>query len=124
MRCVQCHNETGMAVPNVGFAPPSPHENTAGMSEDSRCRQCHVEVNSTDLFRANSFVGVPQDLRKGERQHALAPPTMPHSVHMRENCSACHSGPAVRAEIRCTHPERPRCTQCHLPMNSDVEFKR
>ncbi len=124
MRCVQCHNETGMSVPAVGYAPPSPHENTAGMSEDSRCRQCHVEVNTTAEFRANSFRGVPQTMRKGERQHTLAPPTMPHPIHMRENCLACHTGPAARAEIRCSHPERTRCVQCHLPVTTDTGFTR
>ena len=44
----------------------------------------------------------------------LAPPVMPHSAFMRENCLACHSGPAAREEIRTPHPERPRCGQCHV----------
>lgn len=124
MRCIECHNERGMEVSGVGFAPPSPHESTRGMSEDSRCRQCHVEVQTSALFRESAFRGLPQDLRKGARLYSGAPPTLPHPVAMRENCLACHSGPAAREEIRCSHPERTRCLQCHAPVSTEAEFGR
>jgi hypothetical protein len=42
---------------------------------------------------------------------------------MRENCAACHTGPAAREEIRTTHPERIRCRQCHVPVGSRTEFE-
>lgn len=62
MTCTECHNERGMEVADVGFAPPTiPHKTfmrencTACYSgaaareeirtphpERSRCRQCHV----------------------------------------------------------------------------------
>ena len=37
---------------------------------------------------------------------------------VRANCVACHSGPAAREEIRTTHPERVRCNQCHVPVET------
>ncbi len=122
--CISCHNRQGMSVPGIGFAPPPPHSNTAPPSAMSRCQQCHIAALSEDLFRENSFVGLRQDLRKGERQNSLAPPVIPHQVLLRENCAACHTGPAAREEIRCSHPERLRCAQCHLQQRSASEFMR
>lgn len=122
--CVECHNVRGMHVEGLGFAPPSPHEATAGLSSQSLCRQCHVPIRTDELFVANLFEGLRQDLRHGSRQHALAPPRMPHPVFMRENCTACHSGPAAREEIRTPHPERERCQQCHLPIVTSELFAR
>jgi len=37
VECTTCHDERGMDVPELGFAPPSPHERTAGLSAISRC---------------------------------------------------------------------------------------
>ncbi len=123
MSCVQCHNAQGMEVPDVGFAPPSPHELTAGMSATSRCTQCHVFPKTTDVFAENSFVGIRQDLRRGRRLNEMAPPVMPHKLLMRENCSACHAGPAAREAIRTSHPERARCSQCHVPQETTEVFR-
>lgn len=120
--CVSCHNREGVAVPDVGFAPPSPHEITAGLSAISRCRQCHVFQKTTEVFRANSFSGLRQDLRRGQRLYGDAPPVLPHPVFMRENCVACHSGPAAREEIRTSHPERVRCQQCHVERRATTVF--
>lgn len=117
-RCNSCHTEQGMHVPDVGFAVPMPHDATLGMSPKSRCVQCHVFRQETSVFRENSFAGLRQDLRKGTRLNPFAPPTIPHPLLMRESCLACHSGPAAREEIRCSHPERTRCTQCHVPAGS------
>lgn len=120
--CVSCHNSEGVAVPDVGFSPPSPHEETAGMSAISRCRQCHVFRQSDTLFVENTFVGLRQDLRTGRRLNLLAPPVIPHQVLMRENCAACHAGPAAREEILTSHPDRVRCRQCHLEQLTTGEF--
>jgi len=122
--CTTCHNETGMAVPNVGFAPPMPHVATKGMSAISNCRQCHVEQRADEPFRETNFVGLRQDLRRGKRLFEGAPPVLPHPIFMRENCLACHTGPAAREEIRCDHPERARCTQCHLERHTTETFSR
>ena len=122
--CTACHNERGMHVPDVGFAPPMPHKKTLGMGPNARCNQCHVFQVTDEVFCANSFEGIPQDLRKGERLNDVAPPVIPHPILMRENCQACHSGPAAREEIRCSHPERVRCTQCHVQSTGSSLFKR
>ncbi len=124
MACTHCHDKDGLSLPDVGFAPPMPHEPTKGMSAVSRCRQCHVFRKTSEVFRKNSFAGLRQDLRAGRRLHGYAPPVMPHPVFMRENCLACHTGPAAREEIRCSHPERSRCTQCHVPKTTVTTFAR
>jgi len=118
IECTACHNERGMDVPDLGFAPPMPHEFTDGMSAISRCEQCHVFHASDAVFVANSFNGLRQDLRRGDRLNPLAPPTRPHKTFMRENCSACHDGPAAREEIRTPHPDRIRCAQCHVAVTT------
>ncbi len=122
MTCISCHNEQGMEVAEVGFAPPSPHEFTEGMSATSRCRQCHAFRTTEAMLVANGFVGLRQDLRRGPRLNAWAPRTIPHKTFMRENCVACHSGAAAREEIRTPHTERPRCRQCHVPTQTRSEF--
>ncbi len=113
VECMSCHEE-GLELPGVGYAPVMPHGTTDGMSAISRCEQCHVFRTTDGVFAVNSFAGLPQDLRRGPRLNALAPPVIPHGVFMRENCAACHTGPAAREEIRTSHPERIRCRQCHL----------
>ena len=123
MTCTECHNIDGVEVPGVGFAPPQPHADTAGMSSVSRCVQCHVFKQSDAVFAASDFVGLRQDLRHGARLYPIAPPTIPHKTFMRENCLACHSGSAAREEIRTTHPERTRCRQCHVPAGSRAQFE-
>ncbi len=120
--CISCHNEEGVAVPGVGFSPPSPHVATAGLSAISRCEQCHVRVNAPTPWIANAFAGIRQDLRKGRRLHAEAPPVMPHPVFMRENCAACHTGSAAREAIRTTHPDRTNCRQCHVAQATTATF--
>jgi len=74
--CTACHDTAGMAVAGVGFAPPSPHAETMGLSAVARCRQCHVFSVTGDVYVANDFAGLPQDLRSGRRLHPLAPPTL------------------------------------------------
>lgn len=121
--CISCHNEEGMAVDGLGFSPPSPHLATVGMSAISHCQQCHVHTpDDLPPWRGTSFAGLRQDLRRGQRLHALAPPVVPHAVFMRENCQACHAGPAAREEIRTTHPERFHCQQCHLEQVTVADF--
>jgi len=120
--CVSCHTADGMAVEGVGFAPPAPHGETNGMRAAARCQQCHVFRRTEELWRASTFHGLEQDLRHGQRLGLGAPPVIPHPVFMRENCRACHTGPAAREEIRTSHPERVRCRQCHLQRQSDGVF--
>jgi cytochrome c-type protein NapB len=121
-RCSACHDGQGMPVSGLGFAPASPHDATRNAGATQRCRQCHVFVLADDEFVGSSFQGLRQDLRRGSRLAANAPPTIPHLVLMRENCTACHSGPAARAEIVTSHPERVRCRQCHVPVTTGGVF--
>ncbi len=122
--CVACHSAKGIQFGEMGFAPPMPHETSPGKGPGkfARCTQCHVFKETDEVFVENSFAGLQQDLRRGSRQNPLAPPVMPHPVFMRENCAACHTGPAAREEIRCTHPERGRCNQCHVAPVTQTEF--
>lgn len=122
MACIACHNREGMAVDGLGFAPPSPHEETPGLSALSHCQQCHVFASTAAPRVANRFAGLRQDLRRGRRLHPLAPPVIPHRVFMRENCQACHSGPAAREEIHTSHPERSHCQQCHVEQKTTGYF--
>ncbi|MFY9344715.1 MAG: hypothetical protein WAT39_19645 [Planctomycetota bacterium] len=122
--CLGCHGPAGLAVPGTGFAPPAPHADMTPPSAMSRCVQCHVSKQTDALFAANHFAGLRQDLRAGKRLHDLAPPVIPHQVLLRENCQACHTGPAAREEIRCPHPERERCVQCHVEQRTVAAFAR
>ena len=122
--CVSCHTTAGMSVPQFGFAPPSPHDPEQLQGGMARCRMCHVSAGQEPPFADNDFVGLRQDLRAGKRLNDLAPPVIPHQTLLRENCMACHTGPAAREEIRCPHPERERCVQCHLPQQTTGEFSR
>ena len=123
MDCSACHNARGLAVPDVGFAPASPHAGTAEAGATTRCRQCHVFRTTDDVFVKSEFVGLPQDLQPGARATPGAPPTIPHRTLMRENCLACHDGAGAREEIRTSHPERTRCRQCHVTVTARTEFE-
>lgn len=87
----------------------------------SNCTQCHVAqsvgfgsaTESETLFRDNSFVGAPAPTG-GERAYAKAPPVIPHSTWMRNNCLSCHGRTALPG-METTHPWRTNCVQCHAP---------
>lgn len=115
--CTACHTASGKEVPGQGFAPANPHLETDVAGRIANCTQCHVFAETSELFAENAFQGLRQDLRKGDRLYADAPPVIPHQTFMRENCSACHDGPAARPEIRCSHAERLNCVQCHVHRN-------
>jgi cytochrome c-type protein NapB len=121
--CSGCHNAQGLSVPDLGFAPASPHDETREAGATQRCRQCHVFSSTDGVFVASSFQGLAQDLRSGGRLYPGAPPTIPHRIFMRENCTACHAGPSARADIVTSHPQRSRCRQCHIPVLTRSEFK-
>lgn len=122
--CTSCHSQTGIQFGDMGFAPPMPHTTKSNAGMFARCEQCHVYAEEKALFVKSDFLPMRQDLRKGKRATSISPPTMPHQVFMRENCAACHTGPAAREEILCPHPERVRCAQCHVPVTESGEFTR
>lgn len=105
--CLQCHAQGGYVPQLNAYSPVVPHP------EFVSCLQCHVAVNTTEPFRASDW----QSTLKPTVQPPVllgSPPLIPHGLQMRENCLACHAGPAVAEEIRVSHPERVHCQQCHL----------
>lgn len=83
------------------------------------CTQCHAPPPPSpfvdiDSSVATTFVGLPAPTA-GQRAFPGAPPTIPHSQWMRENCNACHAGPNGWPGMETTHPWRSNCTQCHAP---------
>jgi cytochrome c-type protein NapB len=117
IKCTACHTDTGKEAPPLGFAPANPHARTEGLSSTSNCVQCHVFRKEEELFAESDFRGLAQHFTKADRLYAGAPPVIPHRVFMRENCTSCHSGPVARPEIRCSHPQRANCRQCHVPVH-------
>jgi cytochrome c-type protein NapB len=113
--CVTCHDNDGAVIDGVGIAPAAPHGDEAAVGAMRRCRQCHVPRQVQTLLVASRFAGLPQGAWKGRRASPGAPPAIPHTLQLREQCAACHAGNASRVEVRTTHPERIRCRQCHVP---------
>lgn len=120
-KCARCHTATGAARPPLGLAPANPHQNTRGVNAESNCRQCHAFQKSDEVFVQNDSETVAV-AKSGSRAWSHAPPTIPHRLFMREACAACHTGESARPEIRCTHPNRSRCLQCHAVKSTVNEF--
>ena len=87
--CIQCH--APMRGPGPDLATPSP-------------------ALATPVL-ANTFAGLPPPTG-GTRAYAGAPPTLPHTTAMRQNCVTCH-GPGGSSAIKTPHPQRQNCIQCH-----------
>lgn len=107
--CLACH-AMGIRVGNH-TAPVISHPQL------TNCTQCHVSASETPPWTStartveNRFAGRPSP-GPGLRAWEGAPPTIPHTTWMRENCAACH-GLTGHPGIRTTHPERISCNQCH-----------
>ncbi len=113
--CNQCHEKGGFAPSLNKWAPVTPHP------EYSNCRQCHVSKLTNKTFKPTSFKGI-QPPKLNQRGLFSSPPKIPHTLQLRGNCSACHSGPAAPMEIRTSHPERTNCRQCHVPVTTPKRF--
>jgi nitrate reductase (cytochrome), electron transfer subunit len=115
--CLACHGDGGWVPGFAAYTPVTPHP------ELISCRQCHVP----SLARPTSAAAAGDARVRGSVSDwrttappALrgavmpgSPPPIPHGLEMRENCRACHAGPAAVDELRTTHPERVSCRQCH-----------
>jgi len=105
--CLKCHKNGGYVEKFKAYTPVVPHP------EKINCRQCHVEQKTKTVFRETNW-----KKRKAEDYFYAAlpgsPPIIPHQIQLRENCLACHSGPAAPKEIKVSHPERANCRQCHV----------
>lgn len=106
--CLSCHAQGGWAPDFEAYAPVTPHPELAS------CLMCHVPMASgrPTVAAAGWHPMEPPPIRRVALPGG--PPPVPHGLQMRENCLACHAGPAAVAEIRTTHPERVNCRQCHV----------
>ncbi len=107
--CLSCHGRGGYVSELKAYAPVTPHP------ENELCYQCHLPVLTNKLFVETNWQSINPPLL-GRSQLGGSPPAIPHSLQLREDCIACHSGPAAVAEIRVEHASRGNCRQCHLPM--------
>lgn len=119
--CLACH-QTGMRIAGRR-APALSHETY------TNCTQCHVEREAKRPWNEldphaiplnSSFEGFRPAV-EGSRAWDGAPPQMPHTSRMRENCASCH-GPHGPEGLRTTHPERLNCVQCHAPNSALDQF--
>ena len=115
--CLTCHADGGYAPRFEAYTPVTPHPDLVN------CRQCHVTLQTDDLFDRSTF-----EPREAPRMTGGAlpgsPPPIPHGLQLRENCLACHAGPGAVAEIRVSHPERVNCRQCHVLDAGVPDFSR
>lgn len=116
--CLQCHQNGGYVAQFNANAPVTPHP------ELINCKQCHVPVKSNTLFKETNFTRLEEPEINNQALPG-SPPIIPHALQMRENCLACHAGPAAPKEIRVTHPERINCRQCHATKPAlNIEWTR
>lgn len=120
--CLACHAEGLKIGDRVATKVSHPHY--------SNCTQCHVEENRSEsalvkhFLSENEFEGTKR-AGPGARAWPGAPPTIPHTTWMRQDCTSCH-GLVARAGIRTTHPWLTNCTQCHAPSAAldQVDFQK
>jgi cytochrome c-type protein NapB len=104
--CLACHADGGWVPRFAAFTPVTPHPELVS------CRQCHVPEATPAPFQATAWQAMtPPALRGGAMPGS--PPPIPHGLHMRERCPACHAGPGAVDQLRTSHPERVGCRQCH-----------
>ncbi len=107
--CATCH-EHGIHVGDL-VANPMPHRLLP------HCLQCHAPPPPAPFASAstddskNLFAGLPTPT-SGPRAYPDAPPLIPHSTSMRENCLSCHGGIGWPG-LEVTHRWRTQCLQCH-----------
>ena len=106
--CMYCHKE----VLHVGgrTSVKTPHK------EFFNCQQCHVQGNLKGKgFTATTWKGL-EEPKKGTRANEVAPPTIPHRLFLRKNCTSCHGANNPDKKLRSPHTERTNCLQCHVPI--------
>ncbi|QDS98797.1 diheme cytochrome c precursor [Adhaeretor mobilis] len=105
--CMACHGEGLKSASLRASKMPHPYY--------SNCTQCHVEQQANFVFASavfeNSFTGLKAPT-SGSRAYTGAPPVIPHSTWMRNDCLSCH-GRVAAPGMQSTHPWRANCLQCH-----------
>ena len=107
--CLSCHAKGGYSQEFGKFIPVTPHP------ENTLCYQCHVQVVTEEKFVETDWKSIKPP-RLGRSFLGSSPPPIPHSLQLRENCIACHTGPGAVVEIRVDHSARGDCRQCHVPV--------
>ena len=118
--CIACHGRGGYDVEQDTYVPVTPHP------ENELCYQCHVPKLTDELFVGTNWMSVPPP-KLGNSQLGGSPPPIPHSLQLRDDCIACHTGSGAVAEIRVEHGTRGNCRQCHvefLATDPALEFTR
>ncbi|MEX2177139.1 MAG: multiheme c-type cytochrome [Gemmatimonadaceae bacterium] len=128
--CTTCHERGGYSQRFGAYVPITPHPEMGACLQchvgdatlmaiglpstdpSARCRQCHAE-GATRWTESSAWTTLewPQTVTTTPGQ---SPPPIPHTLHLRGNCLACHAPPTAVAEIRTSHPERANCRQCHV----------
>ncbi len=116
LNCLSCHGLGGFSPEYKKFVPVTPHP------ENESCVQCHVPVRTEELFVENNWFSIAPP-KLGRAFLGGSPPPVPHTLQLRENCIACHTGPGTVVEIRVEHSSRGNCRQCHVPVLSTNPFK-
>lgn len=115
--CLSCHAKGGFSPVQGKYIPVTPHP------EQELCNQCHVPLPEKEQkFVDHDWLSINPP-RLGRSALAGSPPTIPHSLQLRENCIACHTGPGAVVEIRVEHASRGNCRQCHAPLVSTEPVK-
>lgn len=108
--CLSCHEYGNALNTETGkFAPITPHP------EQLNCKQCHVAVQTGDLFKTTSFKAMRLEKRT-EKLNPLGPPYIPHRVHDRSNCGICHLSESTDPLLVPDHGYRSNCLQCHVKL--------
>jgi len=115
--CLACHGRGGYDAKQQAYAPVTPHP------ENENCYQCHVPRRTEELFVGTNWLSISPPPLGRSQQMGGSPPPISHSLQLREDCIACHTGPAAVAEIRVEHGSRGNCRQCHVPMPANQPIK-
>ena len=118
--CLSCHGKGGYSAEFDAFAPVTPHP------ENILCTQCHAQTQTQESFVETDWVSIAPP-KLGLSFLSSSPPPIPHTMQLRENCIACHTGPGAVVEIRIDHASRGDCRQCHaavLQSQPLTEFTR
>ena len=107
--CYACHGEGALVGQRVA--------NRMSHGWLSNCLQCHAAPPPQPFAElvaspSNSFVGLPTPT-SGPRAFPGAPPVIPHSTWMRDQCLSCHGGVVGWPGLEVTHRWRSNCLQCH-----------
>jgi cytochrome c-type protein NapB len=117
LECLICHADGGWTTTLKGMTPVTPHP---GLTS---CLQCHFWFATDTLFKDSLWQKFAPP-RRGRSYLPGAPPSIPHDLQMRTNCSACHESPAAVVEIRMKHQWQGDCRQCHVHDYPVKPFRR